>query len=404
MAKKRSRFWITVGGTAVLAAALAYAFWPRPVQVDMGTVTRGPISVSISQEARTRVRDPFTVVAPVAGWLLRVVAQPGDTVEAGETVARMVPSASPMLDERTRAEAMAAIAAAEAALAGARAEREAAEADRSLAAEELERTRRLRESGTATQSALDEAERAWRAANAAYEAAVAAVSGREAELESARARLVGPDLPDGEAQDNLTLTAPISGTILRVDQKNAAPLAPGTPILHIGDIGQDLQIVAELLSTDAVQVEPGDRVTIRGWGGNSPLEGTVARIEPGGFTKVSALGVEEQRVNVIIDITNGAEERERLGAGYRVEVSIVVWEEENALIAPSSALFREGGGWAVFRVEDGEAHLTPVEVGRNNGSGAQILGGIEEGDTLILYPGPEIADGVSVEARTAEGG
>lgn len=392
------------GGGIALAAALAYAFWPQPLVVDIGQVTRGPMSVTIGEEARTRVRTPHVVAAPADGRLLRVDIEPGDKVEGGlTTVARIAPSASPILDERSRAEARAAVSVAEAALKGARAELASAEADRTLATEELERARRLRMTGATSQSALDQAQRTWNTANATYEAAVAAVAMREAELESARVRLVrvGDTLGAGDDDGVLSLTAPISGTVLRVERQDAGPVTTGTPIMEIGDIERDLEVVAELLSTDAVQVSAGDRVEITGWGGGGKsLDGSVARVEPGAFTKVSALGVEEQRVRVIVEFSDASEQRAGLGAGYRVEVEIVVWEEEDALIAPSSALFREGNGWAVFTAADGKANLTPVEVGRNNGTRVQILGGVGEGDAVLLYPGPELEDGASIEPRT----
>lgn len=257
--------------------------------------------------------------------------------------------------------------------------------------------------GATSQSALDQAQRAWNTANAAYEAAVAAVAVREAELESAQARLssVGDIFGAGDSEDGvLSLTAPISGTVLRVERQNAGPVTTGAPIMEIGDIEGDLEVVAELLSTDAVQVSPGNRVEITGWGGGQALDGVVARVEPGAFTKVSALGVEEQRVRVIIAFNDAPQPRAGLGAGYRVEVEIVVWEEQEALIAPSSALFREGSGWAVFTAADGQANLTPVEIGRNNGTRVQILGGVEEGDAVILYPGPELEDGAGIERRS----
>lgn len=407
--KKRSRLWIMVTVGALVAAGMAYAFWPRPAEVDIAQVTRGPMSVMIREEARTRVRSPYTVTAPVDGRLLRVDMEPGDQVEAGETaVARMAPSAPPVLDERSRAEARAAVTVAEAALDGARAEVESAEADRNLATEELDRARRLRETGSTSQATLDQAQRAWNAANAAYQAALAAITMRQAELESAQVRLmsvgdlIGTDgTPEGEVSGIFSLRSPISGTVLSIERQNAGPVMAGTAIMQIGNIETDLEVVAEMLSTDAVQVSIGDHVAIGGWGGDGSLEGVVSRVEPGAFTRVSALGVQEQRVNVIIAFDQPPDTRAGLGSGFRVQVDIVVWHDDDTLVVPSSALFRQGNGWSVFSVVDGTARLTPVEIGRNNGINAQILGGLDEGAVVIPYPGPELEDGTKVKPRTA---
>jgi HlyD family secretion protein len=231
---------------------------------------------------------------------------------------------------------------------------------------------------------------------------------READLANARARLInysddpGPTNSAGEDSKPMVLRAPVSGRVLRVMQESETTMAAGAPILEIGNVSNDLEIVAELLSTDAVRVEQGARVIIEDWGGENDLAGTVERVEPWGFTKLSALGVEEQRVNVIIRFEDLPEARKSLGHGFRVEARIVVWEDKNALTAPSSALFRENVEWAVFEVVDGAAQLRRLEVGRNNGIKAQVLGGIEEGRTIILYPGPGLSDGANVEPRTVE--
>jgi HlyD family secretion protein len=204
------------------------------------------------------------------------------------------------------------------------------------------------------------------------------------------------------SDEPIPLTAPVSGRILQVMQESATTLSAGTPIMEIGDIANDLEIVTELLSTDAVRVSPGDRVVIARWGGPGTLSGVVERVEPWGFTKFSALGVEEQRVKAIIGFSEPRERREKLGHGFRVETEIVIWEAEDALTVPSSALFREDGGWAVLAVEDGRARLRTVEVGHNNGELAEILGGVEAGEQIVLYPGPGLEDGASVQRRQVE--
>ncbi|HKJ63375.1 MAG TPA: HlyD family efflux transporter periplasmic adaptor subunit [Hyphomicrobiales bacterium] len=407
--KRSSRTWIMTGVAILLAAALGYAFWPRPLIVDMGQTAREPMMLTIDEEAKTRVRDAYVVSAPTAGRLLRVDVKPGDSVSGGQTVvARMLPVAPTPLDIRAREQARAEVLAAEAAMRVARADLDKALADKSLADTDLQRTQTLRSQGTVSVAALDRAQREARAADAGVATARAAITMKEADLANVRARLINfsddPGQPDPayDKSTPISLKAPVSGRILRVMQESETTMAAGAPILEIGNVSNDLEIVAELLSTDAVRVERGDRVIIEDWGGDEDLAGTVERIEPWGFTKLSALGVEEQRVNVIIRFDDPPEKRASLGHGFRVEVRIVVWEDKNALVVPSSALFREDGGWAVFEVVDGAAGLRPLKIGRNNGIQAQVLDGIEEDRTIILYPGPGLSDGTRVERRTVE--
>lgn len=406
----KSRTAVIAVAFAVVGAFMLYAFWPRALAVDLGEVVQGPMTVTIDEEAKTRVRDAYVVSAPVTGRLLRVEVEPGDEVTASETViARLTPTTPSVLDVRTEEQARAAVEAAEAALALAKADMRRAAADADYARSELNRTKKLRETDTVSEAALDRALRASRAADAALDTARAAVSLREADLDSARAMLMTPDQADRKAmgvnphpQTSIPLRAPISGRILRVMQESETVLPAGTPILEIGDPLGDLEIVAELLSTDAVKVSPGDRVIIDKWGGEPPLEGSVEKIEPWGFTKYSALGVEEQRVNAVIQFVGAEDSRERLGHGFRVEVRIVIWESDDALIIPSSAAFRSGDGWAVFAVQHGRARLTPIETGQNNGILTQVLGGLEAGDKIILYPGNRVTEGARVKQRALE--
>ncbi len=405
-----SRTPILIAIAIAVALLLGWAFWPRPVGVDFGQVTRGPMVVTIDEEARTRVRDAYVVSAPVAARLMRVEVEPGDAVTGGETViARLLPAPPSAIDVRTREQALAGVRAAEAALRVARADLNSALAGRALAESELDRERRLVASGTASQAALDRVERAMRAAEAAVDTATAAISMREAEIANARAQLIefsdapavsgpagGEDMGGGRV---IPLTAPVSGQILRVMQESETTVSAGQAILEIGDVTADLEVVVELLSTDAVQVSPADRVLIDNWGGEAMLEGVVEQVEPWGFTKFSALGVEEQRVNTIVRFTGSHADRRSLGHGYRVEARIVTWSDDEALQVPSSALFRHQGDWAVFRVEDGVARLQTVTVINNNGFQAAIADGPAEGGMVILYPGPGIADGQRVTAR-----
>lgn len=405
-ARRRSRLILTLLAFALVAGALTAAFWPRPQLVDMGVVTQQAMQVTIDEEGRTRVRDAYVVSTPVAGRLLRVEVQPGAQVEARKTmVAQMRPTNPAALDIRTREQARAAVNAAEAVLRVSRADRNAAVAAAELAESQLERTRQLAERGTVAQAALDRARGEARAAQAQLDTTEAAIAMREAELANARAQLIGFD-DQGLAQaigadlgDRIPLYAPIDGRILRIMQESETTLPAGAPVMEIGDIEGDLEVVVELISSDAVQVEPGQRALIEDWGGPQVLEGEVLRIDPFGQTRYSALGVEEQRVGVTVGFTGPAAARRNLGHGYRVAVRIVVWEAEDSLTLPASALFRAGEGWAAFRVEEGTARQVPVEIGRNNGVTAQVIGGLVAGGTVILYPSAAIEDGVSVARR-----
>lgn len=407
--KKRSRLYLTIAAAVVICAGLAAAFWPRATMVDIGAVTRGGMIVTIDEEGRTRVRDAYVVSTPIAGRLRRVEVDPGDPVERGTTVvAHMLPTNPAALDIRTREQARAAVAAAEAALRVARADLNAAIANRDAAQSELGRARQLAERGVTSSAALDRAEQAERVASANVDTAEAAIAMREAEVANAQAQLIGFDdqrlaatLDSGLSQD-IPLVAPATGRILRIMQQSETTLPAGTPIMEIGNIENDLEVVVELLSTDAVQVAPGDRVIIDDWGGPETLAGEVVRVDPFGISKFSALGVEEQRVTAVIRFTGPAEAHAGLGHGYRVEARIVVWEADDALIVPSSALFRRAGDWAVFVVEDGVARLRSIEVGRNNGSEAEVLNGLSEGDEVILFPSSGLSDGIRVAQRQTE--
>ncbi len=407
MMKRKSRSWITMVAAIAVLAAMAWAFWPRPLIVDMGEVKPGHMIMTVSEEGRTRVRDAYIVSTPIAGRLLRIEVEPGDQVEAGKSVvARMLPSSPVALDIRTREQARASVSAAEAAVRAALADLNKAKADKDLATLDLERKQKLRKSGIVSQAVVEQTLVARRAAVASVDQAKAAISMRQADLVNARARLIdfssstdNPGAGDTTENDSIPVPAPISGRILRVLQKSEITLPAGKPILEIGDISNDLEVVTELLSTDAVRISVGDRVIIDNWGGKATLDGTVERVDPWGFPKFSALGVEEQRVNAVIKFTGKAEQRKNLGHGFRVEVQIVIWENKEALVLPSNALFREGDDWAVFTVENNRASLRTVKVGHNNGIEAEVVEGLEEGARVILYPGSGLAEGSRVSER-----
>lgn len=407
MAKKQSRKILTLGAVVLVAAGLAAAFWPQPALVDMGEVRRGAMMQTVDEEARTRVRDPYVVSTPIAGHLLRVDLQPGDHVVKGETiVARMLPTNPAALDIRTREQAKAAISAAEAALRVAEADLNKAMADRDLAQTDLERAQALYEQENVSKATLDRNVSKMRAAEAIVDTARAAISMRIADLSNARANLISFDTGGqnraASATEAIDLPSPITGVVLQVIQQSETILPAGAPVLEVGDTDTDLEVVVELLSTDAVKVQAGDRVLITNWGGGGDLNGEVERIDPWGFTKYSALGVEEQRVNAVIQFIDPAESRATLGHGFRVETRIVVWEVAEAVIAPSSALFRDNGNWAVFVVEDGMTALRGVEVGQNNGIDAQVLAGLEAGETVVLYPSAGLMAGAKVAPRSGQ--
>ncbi len=409
--KRYSRSILTVAASLAVAGILLAAFWPRPMLVDLATVKRGDMIVTINEEGRTRVKEPYVVSSPVAGELQRVTVLPGDRVVGGETiVARMSPANPSALDVRTREQAIAAVSAAEAALRVARADLNAALATDVFAQSELERTQKLVDKGIASKVAMERSEQAAKIAKANLDTVQAAISMREAELANARAQLIGFDdaglaqaLEDNERPSySIPMRAPIDGTILKVIHKSETTLPAGEPILEIGDIEGDLEVMAELLSSDAVQVSEGNRVIITNWGGPGDLSGSVSRIDPYGYTKYSALGVEEQRVETTIQFDGPSEDRGTLGHGYRIEVRIVVWAQEDVVIVPSAALFRQGQNWAVFANADGRAVLQEVEIGRNNGIEAQVLSGLEPGETVVQFPSANLTDGARIAERKLE--
>ena len=386
-------------GTAVLGG-IVFAFWPRPVPVDLIQVSRGELTVTVGDEGETRVRDVFVLSAPVAGRLLRIESDVGDAVAADKTIVASIQPVDPaFLDLRGEAEAEATLRAAEAAESLAQAEREKAVAELEFAEAELARARRLVRRGTISERALDDAQRAFRTSQATVETAKAALKVRQFELQKAKATLVSPvDSRDVDGVcECVQVTAPVTGQVLRLVRESEGVVQAGDPLVEIGDAA-DLEIVADLLSTDAVKVEAGQDVIIEGWGGE-PLPGKVDRVEPYGFTKVSALGIDEQRVNVIVDFAGKAQDWQRLGHGYRVEIRVVLWHGEEVLKAPLSALFRNGGDWAVFVEKGGRAEQRSVTLGQRTDFEAEIVEGIAEGEQVVVHPGIRVKDGVRIAAR-----
>ena len=395
------RLWFWLPAFIALAGALAWLFRPQPVSVDLATVVRGPLQVSVSDDGETRVRDMFVVSAPLAGHMRRIELEAGDSVVAGETiVARIEPSDPSFLDRRSEAEVRAGIRAGEAARVHAVAELRRAQAERDFAVTELKRYEGLAASRTISQNDLESARRRARTAEAAVDEATAGLRVRESELDQAKARLMTPGTSaDRRADcDCVTVRSPVSGNVLQVLAKSEGIVASGAPLVEIGDPGK-LEVVTDLLSTEAVKVRTGQRALIEGWGGDHALEGVVRRVEPYGFTKVSALGVEEQRVRVIIDITEPAERWRHLGHGYRVEPRIILWESNDVLKVPLSSLFRQGGDWAVFVSRDGRARLQTLALGNMNGIDAEVLKGVAAGDAVVVHPSDRVGDGARIERR-----
>jgi HlyD family secretion protein len=390
------RVWIAL---VVVAGLLAVALWPDTVPVDVAIVRRGPLRVTIDEEGETRVRDRFTVSSPVAGRVERIELEPGDAVTSGQRIAAVRPEAAPLLDARTRAEVQAAVESARATVGRARAEAQHAANALAQAEREQRRTSELAEAGLATRQDLDARHAEVRAAADAAQAASYAVDVATSEVRRAEARLTPSVIESGGRP--VAVTSPAAGVVLRRLRESESVVPAGEPLVEIGDPSR-LEIVTDLLSTDAVRVAPGTRVLIEQWGGDQALEARVRRIEPSGFTKVSALGVEEQRVNVICDVIDPERARGTLGDAYRVEVRIVQWEAESVLTVPTSALFRQGTDWAVYVVIDGRARRTVVQLGHRTGQEAEVVGGVAANAMVVLYPGDALVDHARVRPRTPE--
>lgn len=393
----RERIVILLLGLLV-AGGFVYGFMPRPVPVDMLAVTRGPLAVSVEEEGKTRVMERYVVSAPMSGYARRIDLKVGDPVKPGQVLALLEPSRSDVLDPRSRAQARAQARAAEAALAVARENARVASAEARLANQELTRIEALGQSRFLSMQAVDQARSNAARTQAAQQAAEYGVNVARFQLDTARAVLArDASLESGAADETLSVRAPVEGRVLKVLHQSEGTVRAGEPLIEVGN-PEALEVEVEVLSTSAVKVSKGARVILERWGG-SPLQGAVRVVEPAGYTKVSALGVEEQRVRVIVDFTSPRQDWQRLGDAYRVEASFVVWEGSDVLQAPSSALFRHNNGWAVFVISDGRARLKPIQVGQRSSLQAQVLDGLKQGDKLIVHPDDKVLDGVRVKAR-----
>lgn len=384
---------IPIAAVLAVLAFLVWAFLPRAVEVELADVVPRPLEVVVEEEGEARIREVFTVSATIAGKLQRIGLHAGDEVSEGEPVASIGPAAPVLLDSRARAVAEAAAAAAQAATELARAQLAQAEASRDFAQGEANRAVALFQKGAMSARAHDTAIREQRTAEAAVASAVANLAVREKELESALAML-RPDAPGNGSSCCVDILAPVSGKVLRVLTESEQVVQPGTPILELGDPG-NLEIVVELLSRDAVRVAEGAAATVSGWGGPS-VAAQVERVEPSAVTRVSALGIDEQRVTVVLRLTGAPDAWQGLGHGFRVIARIALWREEGVLTIPLGALFRDGPDWATYVVRDRRAEVQRIVLGERNEDYAQVLEGLAAGDRVILHPSDQVVPGVSV--------
>ena len=395
---RRLIFWAVPAAAVVIG--LAFAFRPQPLPVDLVAVEQGDMVVTVAEEGVARIKDVFVVSAPVRGRALRIEIREGDDVIAEETiVAEIEPIDPDFLDIRSEAEARAAVDIAQAALTHARAQLSQAQAELRFATAERDRITLLRRSGTVSVRALEDANRIYETRNAAVKTQFAAVAMRASELDAAQIRLQRPTQSATTARcPCIPIRAPVSGKALRILHESEGVVAAGQPLLEIGN-PRELEIVADFLSSDAVRIENGQRVIIDAWGGQDTLSGIVVRVEPYGFTKVSALGIEEQRVNVVIDLTDPPARWTRLGHGFRTDVRVVLWEDQDVTKIPLTSLFRNDGDWHVFVEEDGRAVSRSVEIGHRTDLEAQITSGLTAGDKVVRYPTDFLFDGARIEQR-----
>jgi HlyD family secretion protein len=384
-----------------LLALVIIGLWPESVPVEAGVVSRGELRVTVDEEGMTRLRHRYVLSAPVSGQMQRIDLKPGALVEAGRTIiTRFESGGADFLDARSLQQAEARVSAARAAREAAAAQRERVAAGARLQATELERARLLRERGVISAQEFDAA--ALRAETAAQEARAAGFALQVAEYEWRQAQALLGRGQGTTVAEALPITAPVSGRILRVMQESSRLVAAGTPLVELGD-PVDLEVRIEVLSRDGVAIQPGSKVVLEQWGGAEPLLARVRLVEPAAFTKISALGVEEQRVYVIADLEAPPEKRPTLGDSYRVEAHIVVWESSSAVRIPAGALFRRGGDWHAFVVSAGRAQLRRVEIGRSNGVQAEVKSGVREGESVVMYPGDKVVHGVRVSSLGGAG-
>ena len=387
---KKRRHFVAVLVGAIVIGWIAWAFVPKPIKVEKGRVEHGGLSVTVDEEAETRVHDRFEIAAPVTGRLQRIELHAADPVKRGQVLAQIEPLP---LDPRERAELLARIESTQASQREADALVERTRAEYEQAERNRERASKLAAAGVISREELEFAETAAANSSNALEAAKFRARSAAYEVQVAKAGLIALAVEQGDKPRLVTLRSPVRGHVLRLLQQSERVVSAGTPILQVGYPLQ-LEIVSDVLSTEAVKVKAGDSVLIENWGGDRVLRARVRTVESSGFTKVSALGVEEQRVNVVMDFVDSPT---RLGDGFRVDIRIIVWEGNDVLKVPASALFRRGQDWCVFVVENGRARVRAVEIGHRNALEAELMKGLGEGVEVILHPGNKLSEGTRVD-------
>jgi len=396
-ALRRKLFVIVI--ILVVVSATIYGFMPKAVDVDLADVSRGPLQVTIEEEGRTRLKERFVISAPTAGYMRRIDAKVGDAVRKGQILVTLEPLRSQALDPRSRAEAEATVSAAEASLNAAMEKERAAMADADYLERRLERITNLYAKGSVAKDQFDQAESEAKKARAVQRSAKAAVDVSHAEFERIKTTLQNFTLSGRtEKHDTIFVSSPVGGIIFRIYRDSEGAVNTGEPLMDIGD-ANNLEVRVEVLSSDAVKIKKGTTVLFKHWGGDGTLTGIVRIVELAGFTKVSSLGVEEQRVLVIADITSPPEIWRVLGDGYRLETHFVVWEGKEILQVPASALFRSGKEWMVFVEDNGKARQRTVEVGQRNGLAAEIISGLKEKEKVIAHPDDSISNGKHIRPR-----
>lgn len=383
----------------VVIGGVVMAMRPKPVIVESGAVTKGSLVVSVIEEGKTRIRHRHIISPPITGFLRRIELRAGAPIEKGKTLLAVIEaSTSNFLDPRTKAEAEARIKTAEAVRETRQADLERAKASLDLAEKQVERQRKLWDSGATAQQDYDIAESQAQVRQRERNAAEFALNAAASDVNVARAALLQAQAPSADQAKPIQIFAPVDGFILNVYEESARPVTPGMAIMEVGD-PHDLEAEIELLSSDAVGVAKGAEVSIEQWGGENPLRGKVSVVEPGGFTKISSLGVEEQRVKVRVDFIDPIPPGHTFGDRYRVEARIVTWKGDDVLQVPTGGLFRRGNQWMAYLNENGVAKETKVTIGKNNGVSAQVLDGLQEGQQVILHPPDTVKDGVQVADR-----
>jgi HlyD family secretion protein len=397
---RRKIFIISIA--LIVMGLIIYGFLPKTQLVDLVSVTRGPLQITIEEEGRTRLKERFTISAPTAGYMRRINAKVGDPVKKGQVVAVLEPLQSQALDPRSRAAAQASVSTAESSLKAAIERERVTTADAVYTEQRRERLKVLYDKGSISKDQFDQTDSEAQKASALQRSAAAEVNVARSELERTKINLQNfADFKRGDKHDAVEVASPLSGAVFRVYRESEGAVNIGEPLIDIGDPGK-MEVRVEVLSSDAVKIKKGTEVLFKRWGNDEPLTGRVRLVEPAGFTKISSLGVEEQRVLVIAEISSPPDKWQALGDGFRMEAHFIIWEGENILQIPSSALFRWGKKWAVFVAEKDKARRRVVEVGQRNGLAAQIISGLKENEKLLAYPDDAISEGTKVRQRKSQ--